>query len=247
MARDYAKKTKPKAKSKAKAKPRKTSHVNKTQSVSWQGFVGGFVLGGLLVGIIVYALALNSPDMPVYSEQTQNETYLSEAAQLELAQQLVTLDDNEAPITPQFDFYRLLPEMAIEIPENSAETAIPEVVASALVPTVEAPTENQTEPVQNEATTQAPNLTPPTSPETAIDLHYELQLAAFRSAGDADAYKARLALLGYVVNVQDVTTDEGETWHRIRVGPFTAREQAEQTQAQLQTQQINSLLLQVSG
>ena len=73
-----------------------------------------------------------------------------------------------------------------------------------------------------------------------------LQAGSFRSAADADQMKAQLALLGAVANVQTVNVD-GETWHRVRVGPVDGARAADQLRRQLQDNGIDVLVLKDSG
>ncbi len=47
-----------------------------------------------------------------------------------------------------------------------------------------------------------------------------LQTGSFRQPEQADRLKARLALLGIEANIQTVHIKNGETWHRVRVGPI---------------------------
>jgi len=49
---------------------------------------------------------------------------------------------------------------------------------------------------------------------------YYLQAGAYRETSDAEAVRAKLALLGFEASVTDRTTDSG-VLHRVRVGPFT--------------------------
>ncbi|AVR95382.1 SPOR domain-containing protein [Pseudoduganella armeniaca] len=49
---------------------------------------------------------------------------------------------------------------------------------------------------------------------------YYLQAGAYRETADAEAVRAKLALLGFEASVTDRTTDSG-VLHRVRVGPFT--------------------------
>ncbi|WEF31105.1 SPOR domain-containing protein [Pseudoduganella chitinolytica] len=49
---------------------------------------------------------------------------------------------------------------------------------------------------------------------------YYLQAGAYRETADAEAVRAKLALLGFEASVTDRSTDSG-VLHRVRVGPFT--------------------------
>lgn len=48
----------------------------------------------------------------------------------------------------------------------------------------------------------------------------QLQVGAFHSADDADALRARLALLGLDAQVSQVTGGDGATVYRVRLGPY---------------------------
>lgn len=61
---------------------------------------------------------------------------------------------------------------------------------------------------------------------------YWLQVGSFRNAGDADGLKAQLALLGMVAHVQEVTVD-GNTWYRVRIGPFEGARATDSARRQL--------------
>ena len=67
--------------------------------------------------------------------------------------------------------------------------------------------------------------TPDTTP--ANDTPYILQAGAFGASGDAEAVKARIALLGLSARVEAATI-QGKTVYRVRMGPYgTASELAE--------------------
>lgn len=86
-----------------------------------------------------------------------------------------------------------------------------------------------------------PEPTPDTS-VTDTDDRYILQVGSFRSAADAEQMKARLALLGSVATVQTVTVN-GETWHRVRIGPFEGARKADEMRRMLSDNQIDTLVM----
>jgi cell division protein FtsN len=61
---------------------------------------------------------------------------------------------------------------------------------------------------------------------------YFVQAGAFRTQADADAQKARLAMLGLDARVTE-REQAGQTVFRVRMGPFDAKTDAEATQAKL--------------
>ena len=67
-----------------------------------------------------------------------------------------------------------------------------------------------------------------------------IQAGSFRRYQDADRRKAELALLGLGSGIQAVTID-GQTWHRVRVGPLPDAAQAEATRRRLAEAGIGAL------
>ncbi len=110
----------------------------------------------------------------------------------------------EAP-KPTYDFYTVLPEKEVELPGETAETAAPGSTA----PASTAPT---TAPAATAGTT-----TPSAAPAAPSGL--QLQAGAFGNAGDAEALRARLALVGQMARIETVQAN-GRTLHRVRLGPY---------------------------
>jgi len=73
-----------------------------------------------------------------------------------------------------------------------------------------------------------------------------LQAGSFRNPEDADQMKARIALLGSVASIQQVTVDS-QTWHRVRIGPIQGARKADELRRQLQDNGIDVLVLKVSS
>lgn len=69
---------------------------------------------------------------------------------------------------------------------------------------------------------------------------YWIQAGSFRRYQDADRRKAELALLGLGSGIQAVTI-EGQTWHRVRIGPLPDAAQAEATRRRLADAGIGAL------
>ena len=69
-----------------------------------------------------------------------------------------------------------------------------------------------------------------------------LQAGAFRDARDADALKAQLALLGLIAQVQ-TDTIEGNTWHRVRLGPYETLRDLDAARRQLKQNNIEAIAI----
>jgi cell division protein FtsN len=122
----------------------------------------------------------------------------------------------EAP-KPTYDFYTVLPEKEVELP---GETAAPGSTA----PASTAPT---TAPAATAGTT-----TPSAAPAAPSGL--QLQAGAFGNDGDAEALRARLALVGQMARIETVQAN-GRTLHRVRLGPYAdvaARDAAQKALAE---------------
>jgi cell division protein FtsN len=87
---------------------------------------------------------------------------------------------------------------------------------------------------------------PATATEPGSVQRMLLQAGSFREARDAEALKARLALLGHVAQVIPVTID-GNTWHRVRLGPYDNARAIEDVRRQLAANGVESIALRESG
>lgn len=93
------------------------------------------------------------------------------------------------------------------------------------------------EPAERQVMTAPPGGAPivasaPVSPDAMQVPTYLLQAGAYRSQGDADAMRARLALIGFEAQVQ-MTSVNSETLFRVRVGPYEALDTMNRARAQL--------------
>lgn len=134
--------------------------------------------------------------------------------------------DAKAPASdnrPRFEFYKILPEMEVVVPEEEerALTAKPKPPTSAAPPASSKPAPSKE--------------------------RYLLQVASFQQHGEADRLKAQLALIGLQATIQTVEIHGGQTWHRVRVGPFSDRDEIASVRQRLQANGIEAVLLKLSG
>ncbi|MBD9395048.1 SPOR domain-containing protein [Acidovorax sp. ACV01] len=73
---------------------------------------------------------------------------------------------------------------------------------------------------------------------------YFVQAGAFRTQVDADAQRAKLAMLGWEARVSE-REQNGRAVFRVRVGPFTKRDDAEQLKEKLDGAGVESALVRV--
>lgn len=69
---------------------------------------------------------------------------------------------------------------------------------------------------------------------------YWIQAGSFRTYQEADRRKAELALLGMASSIQAVNLD-GQTWHRVRIGPLPDAAETESTRRRLTEHGIGAL------
>jgi cell division protein FtsN len=80
---------------------------------------------------------------------------------------------------------------------------------------------------------------------TAVDpFDYFVQAGAFPSQSGADAQRAKLAMLGWEARVSE-REQNGRTVYRVRVGPFSKRDDAEQLKEKLESAGVESALVRV--
>ncbi len=84
--------------------------------------------------------------------------------------------------------------------------------------------------------------TPPATQPIAQAGSYILQVASFRAAGAASALKAQLALWGIQARVQAVRV-QGETWHRVRIGPLSDLGKLNAVRDRLAKHQLHALVI----
>ena len=132
----------------------------------------------------------------------------------------------ETPKPPRFDFYTLLPEQEVVIPEQEISRA------STPPPTAPASTPKPATPAAPEATGQSVFL---------------LQMGSFRNIKDADRLKASLAMQGISADIQTVTVSgpTGQnTTHRVRGGPY-GRDQAQSLHETLKSNKVDSIVIRI--
>jgi cell division protein FtsN len=74
---------------------------------------------------------------------------------------------------------------------------------------------------------------------------YLLQVASFKSHQEADRLKASLALLGMEARIQTVSIDGEQTWHRVRLGPFSSLAEANEVRRRLNANDLDAVILKV--
>ena len=168
---------------------------------------------------------------------------------------VTTTTDEAAAKETQYDFYTLLPgkevqmsdaELAASAREEDARKARAALNGQATTPVATTPTEttpaqptpiNETAPTRAVETPRTAEAAPAATPKPAATVastdtgaRYILQAGAFGASGDAEATKAKIAMLGLSARVESAQIN-GKTVYRVRMGPYgTASELAEAKQ-----------------
>ncbi|MEI7035144.1 SPOR domain-containing protein [Fulvimonas yonginensis] len=152
-----------------------------------------------------------------------------------------------APKKPQYDFYSVLSEKEVRIPDEQisaqarAEQQQKQQAAQQAQQAAAQPA--ATPPSAPSAVTENIQAAPASAvPQPAAGSGYLLQVGAFPSAADAEALKAKLALQGFVANVQPVAVG-GQTFHRVRLGPFRSASALEAAKQRLAAAGIPAIAL----
>lgn len=222
MPRDYAKPNRP--------RPRqRNSRVSPSRKSTpgWIWFLAGILVGALATGIFHYS-----------QERKADGT-------LKLADAAREKEIEAAPThKPRFDFYTLLKETEVIVPEednpslprnsNIAKTVKELTLNEEELPK---PSPNRTEP----ETSREPR--PVEKPAAEYRTVYVLQAGSFKNASDADSVRARLLLLNLQASIEKVTTNNNETWHRVLIGPFNDKAESSKARAALTRNGIDSIQL----
>ncbi len=177
-------------------------------------------LVGVVVGLILFAFA--SRHLPSLRRNDQPQANPDAVAQQGTSPGIAGSSTESS--ASQFDFYKVLPEK---------EVVIPNAELSAM-----ARAEQQNAAAANNASASAAAGANTASTQGG----YVLQVGSFPNASDADATKAKLALQGFTAHVQSVTLS-GQVWNRVQLGPFDSASELQAVQKRLTAAGFHSIPL----
>jgi cell division protein FtsN len=195
---------------------------------------GGFVMGlivGLLVGLaLALAVALYVTKAPVpFVNKVQQRTPEQDAAEAERNKNW----DPNAPLAnkPAAPRPTTAPPPGINPVPPPGITPVPPRPASA----VAEPSRPQRDPAAIlSGRESAPIAIAPQSARPGPDpFIYFVQAGAFSKPEDAEAQRAKLAMLGYAAKITE-REQSGRPMYRVRLGPYQLRDEAEAAQVKLQ-------------
>ncbi len=203
MARDY--------------KGRASRGRNKKKPVSaWVWLLTGFILGGVSVGFVCLKYAPHGAqdnwigDRPPVARESAPRKVAPEPARVS---------------RPKFDFYNLLPDQEVLIPDEEVERQVRKTPPPLPVKTPE-----------KQVTPAAP------SQPRATGKRYMVQVSSFRSRKEAESLKAKLALLGLRAQVSSANI-KGATWYRVQLGPYADAAAMQDVRRQLASSGYKSLAI----
>lgn len=197
------------------ARKRQATRGGQPPKPAWMWLLIGVGLGLAISGIVLikdWGPMLRKHDLPQPNP----------AATAPAAGEPAVADEAAAKPKKSFDFYQVLPEMEVVIPDAEL--------------TAKARAEQQAR--------NAPATT--TTASAATGVRYVLQAGSYPDASSAEEAKARLALLGFVANVQPVTIN-GKTWNRVRLGPYPSASDLETAKRTLADNGIKAIALKEAG
>jgi cell division protein FtsN len=194
-------------------------------------FGNHWVTGGVMVGVVMLSalLILTVPPQERYLLAPEQDTATAskdalskqpreaaERRELFLEIPAEPEEKRQAPAVPgaQFDFYEALPDAEVNIPEDEGMglRELKQSVKQRQAPAAEKPAG---------ATVAAPQV-----------IHY-LQAGSFREKDRAIGLKEKLLGLGFKCEIQTVSINNKDVYHRVRVGPFTDLEALDKSRKKL--------------
>nr|VFK78662.1 MAG: Sporulation related domain-containing protein [Candidatus Kentron sp. SD] len=180
-----------------------SSPSRRSGSPGWVWF-----LAGLLIGLFITALtylgmrhSANDALQQAQAEFLRQSQSPPSQARKKSSDSTAKADKSTKPEKkrpePRFEFYTILPEREVRVPEHEIHSRQSKKPKKAEPP--------------DQAEKQAP---------THASGRYILQVGSFRHLEDADRLKAKLAMGGFDVEIQTVSMNNGDRWHRVRLGPY---------------------------
>ncbi|MGR4069890.1 SPOR domain-containing protein [Halomonas sp. LR3S48] len=229
----------PKKRGATTSRKRTTARRQGFRLPGWVWGVGG-VIAGFLLAQHQHGTApwQEGSDSPLAKLMPRTPTEVSEPAP--------TIEPREPPM-PTFEFYTLLPEEVVA-PKEVASTASPPEPTVEVPPPLDANAASEPVPADDPiAQVIAANLrdevnaTPANEAEAPAGTRYMLQAASFRQPEDAEQLRQRLRNLSLVAQVSQVQSADGQTWHRVMVGPYDDTRELNRAEDLMTTQGITPL------
>lgn len=200
-----------------------------SENKSWPAWI--WLLLGAFIGIVLSVVVLYGGKMPMLRNKNLPQPNPEATAPRESDQPLAAdSEKKQPPAAPKnsFDFYSVLPEKEVVIPDA-------ELSAKAKAEQQRAQQQQATAKAANPTAPNSSSATPPAPPSSGG--RYMLQVIATSDVKAAEEFKARLALLGFSAKVVTGGSD-GKT--RVRLGPYASASETEAAKKALSENNISS-------
>ena len=208
-------------------------HMKKQQR---GGTVVGFILGVIvgLGGALAVAVYVTKVPVPFLNKNG------TRAPDQDAAEAKRNKDwDPNAPL------YGKNPARPVTLAPEAAPAATPEAPTAAAPAPRAAPGNPEALPPSADPLGDLARAKSKAAPAAGVDpFEYFVQAGAFRTQQDADAQRAKLAMLGWEARVSE-REQNGRAYFRVRVGPFAKRDDAEQLKDKLKGAGVESTLVRV--
>ncbi len=222
---------------------------NKNRRRSTQESSGAFqwmLITGLLIGLVVFGVYLKGNGLKKLQKHLPNNSIVTPLTQV-IAPQPETSASDLSPETvekleqqpnslppdvenelaneaPQFEFYTMLPEKEVLVPEHEIITRVRE--------------ERIATPVPAETTADA---TPPVETPIKSNATYMMQAGSFKNSVDAEKMRANLEAMGIEARVEKGKVGEN-IYHRIKMGPYAQMSSVSTIRARLKQNGIEVIV-----
>jgi cell division protein FtsN len=209
---------------------------NSQRGGTFMGFIMGLVVGlGLSLAVAIYVTKVPTPfsnkNQPRSSEQDMAETQKNKDWNPNtILQPKPPAEQPASPIVPSTEVQpKPIEKPAAPVEAPKAEPRAPAVSA---------------DPLGDLAKAKSGLSTPASGANAGDPFDYVIQVGAYRSTADADAQKAKLALMGLDAKVSE-RDQGGRTVYRVRLGPYDDKAAAEKVRTRLESSSIENTLVRV--
>jgi cell division protein FtsN len=210
--------------------------LNKQGGGTFLGFIIGLVLGlGVALAVAIYVTKVPTP----FSNKNQPRTSAQDVQENEKNKDwnpnsvLQPKAPAEPPAIPDASAAVSTPQDADKSTDKAPVPPRPAVTADPLGDLAKA---------KSGLNTPATPATPAAPADAGDPFVYAVQAGAYRTSADADAQKAKLALLGLDAKVSE-RDQAGRVVYRVRLGPYNDKSAAEQMRTQLESNGIDNTLV----
>ena len=216
------------------------------------GFIIGLVIGlGVALAVAIYVTKVPTPfsnkNQPRTTEQDTQENQKNKDWNPNSVLQPKPPAEVPVPANPTAEGAdKAAPETTSKAPAEAPKPEPrPAVTADPLGDLAKSKSGLSTPATPNTTTSGNPSGNSSGNPSASADpFDYVVQVGAYRSSSEADAQKAKLALMGLDAKVSE-RDQSGRTVYRVRLGPFADKAAAERVRTRLESSGIENTLVRV--